>query len=244
MLQPHVLAMGRMAVNRILLVIGALAASALLIPGDAAAQRFGGRGGGGGARIGGGGFGGGGFGGGGAFRGGGFGGGQRMFIPRGGMGGPRVGMGGPRVGMGGPGIGMGGRFPGGAVAVRPGGGFRTAAIGRPGFGGYGVRAPYYGRVAGNYRPYYRSYYGRGYPYYRNYPYYGGALAAGLALGALSYPYYGYGYGYNYPSYGYNYPYYGYQPYNVVSAEDCYWVRRRVVRANGRVVIRREQVCNY
>ena len=43
--------------NRLLLSLSALLASALLIPGDAAAQRFGGegfRGGGGGARIGGG----------------------------------------------------------------------------------------------------------------------------------------------------------------------------------------------
>jgi hypothetical protein len=204
--------------NKTLLAIGALAASALLIPGDAEAQRFGGRGGGfGGARMGGGGFGGG-FGGG-AFRGGGFGGGQRIFIPRGGMGGSRVAVGG---------------FRGGAFAA-PGNGFRMAAIGRPGFG---VRAPYYGRVAGAYRPYYRGYYGRGYPYYRNYyPYYGGALAAGLALGALSYPYYGYGY-------GYNDPYYGAYPYNVAYGGDCYWVRRRVVGVNGRVFIRREQVCDY
>jgi hypothetical protein len=194
--------------NRMLLVLCALTAGALLIPDVADAQR-GGRGGGG-ARFGGGGFGGGGFGGGGGFRGGGFGGGQRMFIPRGGM---------------------GGGFRGGAIAARPGrGDFRMAAIGRP---GYGVRAPYYGRVAGAYRPYYRGY-GR-YPYYRNYPYYGGALAAGLAFGALSYPWYGY---------GYNYPYYGYNPYNVAYGQECYWVRRRIVGVNGRVFIRREQVCNY
>jgi hypothetical protein len=107
-----------------------------------------------------------------------------------------------------------------------------AAIGRP---GYGVRAPYYGRAVGNYRPYYRGYYGRGYPYYRGYPFYGGALAAGLALGAFSYPFYGY---------GYNYPYYGNYPTTVAYGEDCYWVRRRVIGAYGRVFIRREQVCNY
>ena len=151
-----------------------------------------------------------------------------MFIPRGGMGGSRVAIG-------------GGGFRTGAIAApRPGrGDFRMAAIGRPGFG---ARAPYYGRVGGAYRPYYRGNYGR-YPYYRNYygnyyrgyPYYGGLLAAGLTLGALSYPYYGY---------GYNYPYYGAYPYDVAAAEDCYWVRRRVVNANGRVVIRRQQVCNY
>jgi len=207
--------------RKLLLGLGVLLASALLVPGDAFAQRFGGRGGGGGIRMGGGGFGGGGFRGGGF--GGGFGGGSRMFIPRGGMGGVGIGAGG---------------FRGGAIAAaRPGrGDFRAAAIGRP---GYGFRAPYYGRVAGGYRPYYRGY-GR-YPYYgnyyRGYPYYGGALAAGLALGALSFPYYGYGY-------GYDYPYYGYSPYNVAYGQECYWVRRRVVGVNGRVFIRREQVCNY
>ncbi|MBQ0822017.1 hypothetical protein KBI52_17635 [Microvirga sp. HBU67558] len=201
--------------NRILFAIGALAASALLFPADAFAQRFGSHGGG----FRGGGFGGGGLGGSGAFRGGGFGGGgfggSRMFIPRGGMGG----------------------FGGGAIAgPRLGrGDFRVGAIGRP---GYGFRAPYYGRVAGGYRPYYRGYYG-GYPYYRNYyrgyPYYGGVVAAGLALGALSYPYYGY---------GYDYPYYGYYPAAVAEGEDCYWVRRRIVGPYGRIVIRRQQVCNY
>ncbi len=102
--------------NRILLAAGALAVSALLIPGDAEAQRFGGRGGGGGARIGAGDFGGSG-----AFR--------------------------------------------------------------------GVSSPFYG-------------------------------------------------------YGYNYPYYGNYPTTVAYGEDCYWVRRRVVGRNGRVLIRREQVCNY
>lgn len=195
--------------NKTLLAIGALVVSAVLIPGDAEAQRFGGRGGGGGIRMGGGGFGGGV-----AFRGGNFGGGPRMFVPRGGMGGFRTGaIAAPRLGR---------------------SDFRMAAIGRP---GYGVRAPYYGRIAGNYRPYYRGYYGRGYPYYRRYPYYGGAVAAGLALGALSYPYYGYGY-------GWNDPYYDYYPTTVAYGEDCYWVRRRVVGVNGRVFIRREQVCDY
>ncbi|EIM28984.1 hypothetical protein MicloDRAFT_00026320 [Microvirga lotononidis] len=127
-----------------------------------------------------------------------------------------------------------------------------AALGRPGYGfGYGARAPYYRGVAGAYGPYNRGYYGR-YPYYgygrypyygyyRRYPYYGAALATGLALGAWSYPYYDYGY------YGYNYPYYGYYPNyysTVASAQDCYWIRRRVVGVNGNVFIRREQVCSY
>ena len=78
--------------NRLFFAMGALAMSVLLIPGEASAQRGGGRGGG--ARMGGGGFGGG-FGGGGGFRGaGGFGGGQGMIVPRAGMGGARVGFGG------------------------------------------------------------------------------------------------------------------------------------------------------
>jgi hypothetical protein len=152
--------------NRLLLAFGALLASALLIPGDAEAQR-GGRGGGG-ARMSGG-FGGGG----GSFRGGGgFGGGSRMYVPRGGVGGSRVGM--------------GGGFRGGAIAARPGrGDFRQAAIsnpgGRSGYGRYGYRtAGYYG---GRY-PYYGGNYGR-------YPYYGGwGLATGAVIGAAAtYPYY-------------------------------------------------------
>lgn len=179
--------------NRLLLALGFLAASALLIPDVAEAQR-----GRGGARIGGG-FGGGG----GGFRGGGFGGGPRMYIPRGGVGGPRVGIG-------------GGSFRSGAIAARPGmpgrisgvgpgaGGFRQAAINNPGrfdnrIGNrgdwrYGVRAP--GSWGGRY-PYYRGrypYYGR---YYGRYPYYGGyyggwgwGLATGAVIGAAAtYPYY-------------------------------------------------------
>src|SRR4051812_16640033 len=116
------LAKGRMAMNRTLLAVGALMLSALLIPSDAEAQRFGGHGGGGGGRIGGG------FGGGGAFRGGGaFGGasfgGPRMFVHQGGMGGFRAGA---------------------IAAPRPGrSDFRMATIGRP---GYGIGAPYYGQV--------------------------------------------------------------------------------------------------
>jgi hypothetical protein len=185
--------------NRILVVLSALVAGALLIPDVAEAQR-GGRGGGGfgggGARMGGGGFGGGG-----GFRGGGFGGGSRMYIPGGGSG-----------------------FRGGAIAARPGtpgrvagispgtGGFRQAAIANPGgrfdnrvgnrgdyFGNrndwrYGVRAP--GSYRGRYPYYGGGYYGGRYPYYGNYPYYGGWGwgAAGLATGAVigaaaTYPYY-------------------------------------------------------
>jgi len=206
--------------NRLLLTLGVVAASALLIPGDAEARRGGGGGfGGGGARMGG-------LSGGGGIRGGSFGGGPRMYIPRGGMGGSRVGMA-PRG------------FRSGAIAARPGapgrvagigsgaGGFRQAAITNPGrfdnrfgsrgdyFGNrndwrYGVRAPgswggrypYYG---GRY-PYYGRYYGR-YPYYGNY--YGGwGLATGAVIGAAAtYPYY-------------NYPYSTYQT-PIASAEGGY-----------------------
>src|SRR3954463_3125139 len=91
----HRAAIGRIAMNKLLLALGVLAASALLIPGDAEAQR-GGRGGGG-ARVGGGGY-----------RGGSFGGGSRMYIPSRGMSGARVGMG-------------AGGYRGRAVAARPGG---------------------------------------------------------------------------------------------------------------------------
>ena len=176
--------------NRMLLVLCALTAGALLIPDVADAQR-GGRGGGG-ARFGGGGFGGGG---GasvvaGAFRGGGFGGGPRECSSASGEGWNAE-----------PG------FRGGAIAARPGpmATFRHGCDpGRP------LRQPLWGPRALlwptspapilitdglSYRGYGR------YPYYRNYPYYGGALAAGLAFGALRYPWYGYGY--NYPYYGYN-----------------------------------------
>ena len=178
--------------NRTLLILGALAAGALLIPDVADAQR-GGRGGGGfgggGARMGGGGFGGGG-----GFRGGGFGGGSRMYIPRGGMGGPQVGMG------------AGGFRQ--AATSNPGGRFdnrlgdRGDYFGNRGDWRYGVRPPgsYGGRYpfyGGRYR-YYGGNYGR-YPYYGryygNYPYYGrgwgtAGLVTGAAIGAAAtYPYY-------------------------------------------------------
>ena len=177
--------------NRTLLILGALAAGALLIPDVADAQR-GGRGGGGfgggGARMGGGGFGGGG-----GFRGGGFGGGSRMYIPRGGMGGPQVGMGagGFRQATSNP----GGRFDN-RLGDR-GDYFGNRGDWRYGVrppGSYGGRYPYYG---GRY-PYYGGNYGR-YPYYGryygNYPYYGrgwgtAGLVTGAAIGAAAtYPYY-------------------------------------------------------
>ncbi|RDI52240.1 hypothetical protein DES45_1162 [Microvirga subterranea] len=213
--------------GRLLIALGALAAGALLVPGDAAAQR-GFRGGfpGGGVgigRIGGmGGIGG-------IGRVGGFGGFRGIGAP---MGGFRAGtIGGFR-----PGPAYGWRT---AELVSPG--FGAAAIARPGIGyrpaigAYGWRGPGYRPY-----PYYRGAYGWRYPYYGyyrrgwGYPYYyGGALAAGLAIGALSYPYnYGYPYDYSYPYYGATY------------GGDCYLVRRRVVDQWGRVFIRRVQVCDY
>jgi hypothetical protein len=197
--------------NRLVLALGVLAASTLLIPDVAEAQR-GGRGGGG--FSGGSGFRGGGLGGG-SFRGSSFGGGSRMYSPRAGMGGSQVGMGGGYRSRG-VAARSGGFYRGGVAGI---GGYRQAAIARPswdsvyrpraiyrsGFGGYGGRAPYYGHVAGAYRPYNRGYYGRGW----RYPYYGGAVAAGLisglALGALSYPS-SYGYPYDQGYYGESEPY--------------------------------------
>jgi len=177
-----------MAMNKLLVALGALAAGTLLLPDVAEAQRGGFRGGGAG---GGGGFGGG-FRGGSGFRGG--------------------------------AIGPGSGFRGGLVGARYGYGYRPGTVYRPGFGRYGFRGPGYGRAYA-YRPYFRGYYGR------RYPYYGGAVAAGLigglALGALSYPYYGYGGAYYDAGYG----------------EEC-WVRRRTIDQWGRVVVRLVQVCDY
>ena len=169
--------------NKFHLALGALAASALLIP-DIAEAQHGGRGGGG-ARIGGGA----------GLRGGSFGAGPRVHLSGGGVGGPRVGL-----------NARGGRGVAIAAGRGWGGGYAPRAIYRGGYGRYGWRAPYYGRVAGAYRPYYRGYYRRGW----GYPYGGAALAAGLigglTLGALSYPYpYGYPSDYGYP---YDYGYYG------------------------------------
>lgn len=60
--------------------------------------------------------------------------------------------------------------------------------------------------------------------------------------------YGYGYGsygfypgYGYAGYGYYYPYYG--GYSYIGDGDCYLVRRRVVGRNGRVFVRRVEVCD-
>jgi hypothetical protein len=195
--------------HRSLVVLGILAATTFLVPNDAAAQRgdFAFRGGAPSFRSGGGGM---------VFR-----------PPMGGF--SRVGMAGPR-GFGGPVLAGRPSFRGGTIGISPGG-FRPAIAG-PGFGGYG-------RVASIGRPVDRGYYGRSYPYYGGYyrrgwgyPYYGEALLAGLTLGALSYPYYGYGYGY---------------PHLYSDATDgseCYWVRRRVIDPWGRVVRRRVQVCEY
>ncbi len=183
--------------NRIFLVLSVLAASALLIPNVAEAQR-GGRGGGGGARIGGGGFGGGGFrGGGGGFRGGNIGGGPRMYIP------PRASMG--SGGFRGQAIASRPAVSGNALGIRPvSGNIRQAAINNPGgrFDNrwdnrwnnrsdwrYRGRYPYYG---GRY-PYYGRYYG-GYPYYGNYWGWGAGLVTGSVIGAAAtYPYYNYPY---------------------------------------------------
>jgi hypothetical protein len=159
--------------NRLFLAFGTLLVSALLVPGDADARRFGG--GGGGARVGGGGF-----------RGGGFTGARMMRPP------VRAGIG--RSGRG---------FAGGAIGVRSGmGGYRPVGIGNPGgrYDGryYGRRYPNYGgRYYGGRYP---NYAGR-YPYYggyRRYPYYGGyygnyyngwgwgaGLAAGSVIGAAA-----------------------------------------------------------
>ncbi len=191
--------------NRSLVALCILAASAFLIPDDAVAQRNGPgfRGGAPSFRSGGG-----------------------VMIPRPPIGGsPRIGMAGPR-GFGGPVLAGRPSFRGGSIDIRPGG-FRPAIAG-PGFRGYG-------RVVSVGRPTYRGYYGGrwGYPYYRRgwgYPYYGGGLLAGLTLGALSYPYYGYDYPYLYAGAAYG--------------GDCYWVRRRVIDPWGRVVRRLVQVCEY
>lgn len=195
--------------SRLLIAFGALLAGALLVPGDAAAQRM--------------------------FRG---------AVPGGGIGMPRMGgiPGGVR-GIGGMGGFRGapvGSFPRAIAPFRPGPayGLRTAGLVSPGFGPAAIARPgiryrppvgAYGWRGPGYRPSY-PYYGGAY----RYPYYyGGALAAGLAIGALSYPYsYGYPYDYGYPYYGATYE------------GECYWVRRRVVDRLGRVFIRRVQVCDY
>jgi hypothetical protein len=193
--------------NRSLVALGILSASAFLISDNAVAQRNG-PGFRGDAP---------------SFRSGG--GGMILRPPMGGS--PRIGMAGRR-GFDGPALAGRPNFRGGTIDIRPRG-FRPA-ITRPGFRGYG-------RVVSVGRPTYRGYYGRGwrYPYYggyygRGYPYYGGALIAGLRLGALSYPYYGYNYPYLYADATYG--------------SECYWVRRRVIDPWGRVVRRRVRICEY
>ena len=148
--------------NRLFLAFGALLVSALLVPGDADARRFGG--GGGGARIGGGGY-------------------------RGGFSGARMMRPPVRAGIGRSGRGYAGRAIG-RPGFGPGtGGYRQVGIGNPG-GRYGVRPPgYYGGrypyQTGRY-----PYYGRRYPYYGaygRYPYHGGyygGWGAGVVTGSL------------------------------------------------------------
>lgn len=178
--------------NRLLLALGALAAGALLVPGDAEAQRHGGRG----------------FGGPGGFRGAGIGGGYRapMFRPpagsfRGGVAGPgRIGgfrgaamTARPRgypVGV--PGIhpafrpGIGAYRP--AVAVRPrvGYGYRPGAIYRPYYRrAYAWRYPAYRRYYRWRYPYYGGYYGWSYPYYNDWGWGAAGLVVGATIGAVA-----------------------------------------------------------
>jgi hypothetical protein len=188
-------------------VLSILAVYAVLVPDAALAQRGG---------FGGGGIRAGGFGGmGGGFRGG-FGGGFRGGIS-GGVGSVGAGFGRPVVGA----------FPGVGTGTRPGFGFSY----RPGLGMSGARAPNLGGYGG-YRHYYGRYYGGGYRRYGRYygwgnPYYG-AVATGLALGGLSYPY-------SYYDSPYQDTYYG---------DQCYWTRRRVLDRWGHSIIRRFEVCPY
>ncbi len=113
--------------KRLLLTLGILLASALLIPGDAEARRYGG----GGARVGGGG--------------------HRMAVHRGGMGYHRIG------GVGGSYRRAAIRNPGGRYAYRAGSGryYGNRYYGSRYYGGryYAGRYPYYGGYYGRY-PYY------------------------------------------------------------------------------------------
>jgi hypothetical protein len=191
--------------NKILTAFGALAVAVALVPDEASAQRIGfGRGVGGVGAL------------------------------RGGVAGPVGGFHGGafRGGIARPVPGMG-AFRGGSFGVRPGFGYRPAAIARPALGRYGAGFPgFYGRRYGAYRPVYGGSYR-----YRS-PSYGRALTAGLigglALGSVGY------HGYGYPSsYPYGSPYYG-----VGYGEDCYLVRRRFIGPRGGVVIRRTWVCEF
>jgi hypothetical protein len=83
----------------------------------------------------------------------------------------------------------------------------------------------------------RPYHGYGYrPHYRRGSDVGGAAAAGviggLALGALAAR----------PAYSYPTRPGGYYGANAYDEPDCYTVRRRFVDDWGRVIIRREQIC--
>lgn len=102
-----------------------------------------------------------------------------------------------------------------------------------------------GMVAGPYGPGYYGYRSAGYgyrPYYGHRHSNGGAVAAGviggLALGALASSAYA-APAYSYPAYSYPSGYYAAPAY---AAPSCYTVRRRFVDAWGRVIIRREDVC--
>ncbi|WP_414471304.1 hypothetical protein [Microvirga sp. M2] len=220
--------------NRFLVALGAVVAGALIVPGEAAAQRGGGSHGGGGfgggGRIGGGGFQGG-FGG---NRLGGFGG-SSFFFPQGGgrsFGGYSLRTGsigyGPPVGMVGGGLMRQGVVPG---TFRSQAGFAPGAIEgprgnfRPGIGTFPGRPGYFPRYGWNNPRFgwrYRNGYGWGYPYY------------GLALGALGYPYDS--------DYGY-YDYYDNPYYDVTYGNDCRWVLRRVVGPNGGIVTGRVWACD-
>jgi hypothetical protein len=185
--------------TRLLITLGALAASTLILPHDADAQGRGHFGGLGASGLG---------------RGGGIGGSMRAPMVRYPVRGPAARLGGPG-GFGDRGIGLQpGRIPGGMGGYRPDriGRFDSGYRYRPGVGGPGIRLPGpYSRISGVYRPYYPRYYRRGwrYPYYGGnyrwrYPYYGGyyggwgwddawgwgtaGLVAGTAIGtAVAYP---------------------------------------------------------
>jgi hypothetical protein len=112
-----------------------------------------------------------------------------------------------------------------------------------------------GMVAGPYGPGYYGHRPAGYGYRPSYGYQpsygyrhrnnGGAVAAGLigglALGALASSAYA-APTYSYPAYAYPSAYPAYEGTSVYAAPSCYTVRRRFVDAWGRVIVRREDVC--
>lgn len=118
--------------NRLLLVLGIVATSALLLPGDAEARRYGG----GGARVGGGGFGGA----------------RSINRPVHGVSAGRVA--GVRSGYGRYGVRTGGYY-GGRYGARPG--YGRYGVGTAGY--YGGRYPYYRGSYGGRYPYSGGYYG-------------------------------------------------------------------------------------